>query len=92
MSFLKLMWICGGIGTLIVGSASGVSLLLLVVLIIIAAVPTARLITSDAEPTAGLPAVSVLAACVAIGSFIPIASAIGFVGYVALTWHSTLSS
>lgn len=70
LSLQKILWICAGIATLIVGAGSGVHWVLSAALFFIAAVPTVRFIAAKSELAGGRVAIGVLAACVAVGFFL----------------------
>ena len=91
LSLQKILWICAGIATLIVGAGSGVHWALSAALFFIAAVPTVRFIAAKSELAGGRVAIGVLAACVAVGFFFPLVLPLAYIGYVAWTWYSIAS-
>lgn len=92
MSLRKFLWICAGVGTLLAGYVKEAPPLQLVALLFAAATPTALLIASSSEPKGGLKAVGLLAICITIGAFVPLALVFAFAGYVAVTWYSVNSA
>lgn len=88
MSLQKFLWICAGIGTLLAGYLNGAPPGLLIALLLVASIPTAVLVTSSSEVKGGLNAAGLLAACIAIGAFVPLVLAFAYVAYVSVTWYS----
>ena len=84
----KFLWICAGIGTLLAGYLSGAPPGLLIALLLIAAIPTARLVASSSGPKGGLKVVGLLVVCIAIGAFVPLVFPFAYVAYVSVTWYS----
>ena len=91
MSLHKILWVCAGVVTLIMGIGSGIHWVLGVALFFIAAVATARFIAAKSELAGGRVAIGVLAACVAVGYFFPLVLPLAYIGYVAWTWYSLAS-
>lgn len=84
----KFLWVCTGIGTLLAGYLSGAPPGLVVALLLIASIPTVRLVASSSEPKGGLKVVGLLAVCIAIGAFVPLVHTFAYVAYVSVTWYS----
>lgn len=61
---------------------------LLIALLLITAIPTARLVASSSEPKGGLKVVGLLVVCIAIGAFVPLVFPFAYVAYVSVTWYS----
>ena len=91
MSLHKILWVCAGVVTLIMGIGSGIHWVLGVALFFIAAVATARFIAAKSELAGGRVAIGVLAACVAVGFFFPFVLPLAYIGYVAWTRYSIAS-
>ena len=91
MSLRKILWVCAGVVTLIMGIGSGIHWVLGVALFFIAALATARFIAAKSELAGGRVAIVVLAACVAVGFLFPLVLPLAYIGYVAWTWYSIAS-